>query len=85
MFEELGENGHQRTGGRGAVADLLERCKPPISAAGALEIAEATLHPGHHTEVSRGPVAAGNRNGRVHMGLKDPLKLGAGKRGSAHR
>ena len=44
-------------------------------------------YPAHrnHTEVSRGPVAAANRNGRVPMCLMDPQALAAGKQSSAHR
>ena len=42
MFEELGESQTQRTGGKDAAADVLQRSNPPISAADALEIAEAT-------------------------------------------
>ena len=42
MFEELGESQGQRTGGRDAAADVLQRSNSPILAAGALEIAEAT-------------------------------------------
>ena len=42
MLDELGEHQGQTTGGRDAAADVLQRSNPPISAAGALEIVEAT-------------------------------------------
>ena len=42
MLDELGERQGQTTGGRDAAADVLQRSNPPISATGALEIAEAT-------------------------------------------